>query len=75
MELHNLADRFGAADPRGISIALNLSHELLASLVGSSRQQVTEYLNEFDHDRIVFRDGRRIIIDPEKLQKVLKAVA
>jgi CRP-like cAMP-binding protein len=75
MELLNLADPFGAADPRGISIALNLSHELLASLVGASRQQVTEYLNEFDRDRIIFRDGRRIIIDPEKLQKILKVVA
>lgn len=75
MELLNLADRFGAADPRGISITLNLNHELLASLVGASRQQVTEYLNEFDHNRIIFRDGRRIIIDPEKLQKILKVVA
>ena len=72
MELLNLADRFGTADPRGISIALNLTHELLASLVGASRQQVTEYLNQFDHDRIIFRDGRRIVIDPKKLQKILK---
>jgi CRP/FNR family transcriptional regulator, cyclic AMP receptor protein len=75
MELLNLADRFGAADRRGISIALNLSHELLANLVGASRQQVTEYLNEFDHDRIIFRAGRRIIVDPEKLQQILKDVA
>ena len=75
MELLNLADRFGAADPRGIAIALNLSHELLASLIGASRQQVTEYLNEFDHDRIIFRARRSIIIDPEKLQKILKIVA
>jgi CRP/FNR family transcriptional regulator len=72
MELLNLADRFGTADPRGISIALNLTHELLASLVGASRQQITEYLNQFDHDRIIFRDGRRIVIDPKKLQKILK---
>jgi len=61
--------------PSGISIALNLSHELLANLVGASRQQVTEYLNEFDHDRIIFRDGRCIIIDPEKLQKILTVMA
>lgn len=74
MELLNLADRFGTANPRGISIGLNLSHELLASLVGASRQQVTEYLNEFNRDRIIFRDGRRIIIDPGKLQKILKVV-
>jgi CRP/FNR family transcriptional regulator, cyclic AMP receptor protein len=75
MELLNLGDRFGTANPRGISIALNLSHELLASLVGGSRQHVTEYLNEFDRNRMIFRDGRRIIIDPEKLQKILKVVA
>jgi CRP-like cAMP-binding protein len=75
MELLNLADRFGAVDPRGISIALSLSHELLGGLVGASRQQVTEYLSEFNRDRIIFRDGRRIIIDPEKLQKILKVVA
>jgi CRP-like cAMP-binding protein len=74
MELLNLADRFGAASPRGLSIALNLSHELLGSLVGASRQRVNEYLNEFDRDRMIFRDRRRIIIAPEKLQKVLKVV-
>jgi hypothetical protein len=44
-------------------------------LVGAWRQQVTEYLNEFNRDRIIFRDGRRIIIAPEKLQKILKVVA
>ena len=75
MELLNLGDRFGTANPRGISIALNLSHELLASLVGASRQHVTEYLNEFDRERMIFRDRRRIIIAPEKLQKILKVVA
>jgi CRP/FNR family transcriptional regulator, cyclic AMP receptor protein len=75
IELLNLGDRFGTANPRGISIALNLSHELLASLVGASRQHVTEYLNEFDRERMIFRDRRRIIIAPEKLQKILKVVA
>jgi CRP-like cAMP-binding protein len=72
LELLNLGSRFGTADPRGISIALNLSHELLARHVGASRQGVTEYLNEFDRDRMIFRDRRRIIIAPEKLQRILK---
>ena len=75
MELLNLADRFGVADPRGISIGLSLSHEVLGSLVGASRQQVTEYLNEFNRDRTIFRDGRRIIVVTEKLQKIFKVVA
>jgi hypothetical protein len=42
MQLLNLADRFGTANPHRISIALNLSHELLAGVVGASRQHVTE---------------------------------
>jgi hypothetical protein len=57
LELLNLGDRFGAANPRGISIALSRGHELLGGLVGALRQ-VTEYLNEFDRDGIIFRDGR-----------------
>lgn len=72
VELLDLADRFGATDPRGIMIALNLSHELIASIVGGSRQQITEYLNEFDRAEIISRQGRRIIIDKDKLRKVLE---
>jgi CRP-like cAMP-binding protein len=73
LELLNLADRFGTADPRGISISLNISHEVLAGIVGASRQQVTEYLNKFDREKIIFRDGRRIIVDLERLGKTLQA--
>jgi CRP-like cAMP-binding protein len=72
LELLNLADRFGTNDPRGVSIALNISHEVLAGIVGASRQQVTEYLNEFDRDKIIFREGRRIIINSERLRKILE---
>jgi CRP/FNR family cyclic AMP-dependent transcriptional regulator len=74
LELLDLAERFGAVHPRGVFIEFNLSHELLASLVGASRQQVTEYLNEFDRDRLIFRDGRHIIVDWEKLQNTLQGM-
>ena len=72
LELLNLADRFGTTDSRGISIALNISHEVLAGIVGASRQQVTEYLNNFDREKIIFRDGRRIIVNMERLGKILE---
>lgn len=72
LELLNLADRFGTTDPRGISITLNISHEVLAGIVGASRQQVTEYLNNFDRERIIFREGRRIVVNIEKLGKILQ---
>ncbi len=75
LELLNLVDRFGTRDPRGISLALNVSHEVLAGIIGASRQQVTEYLNNFDREKIIFRDGRRIIVSVEKLGKILHGLA
>ena len=72
LELVNLADRFGIVDPRGVVIFLQISHEVLAGLVGASRQQVTEHLNEFDREKIISRDGRRIIIDMHKLRRIVE---
>jgi CRP/FNR family cyclic AMP-dependent transcriptional regulator len=75
LELVNLADRFGTANPRGTLIEVSISHESLAGIVGASRQQVTEYLNDFDRDRIIFREGRRIIVNRAKLEKILASSA
>lgn len=72
LELSHLADHFGAPDSRGTVITLAISHETLASIVGASRQQVTEYLNEFDREKIILRDGRRIIVNPKSLRKVIE---
>jgi CRP-like cAMP-binding protein len=71
LELLNLAEHFGMTNPRGISIGLNISHEGLAGIVGASRQQVTEYLNNFDREKLIFREGRRIIVNSGKLGKIL----
>jgi CRP-like cAMP-binding protein len=73
LELSNLADHFGSADPRGTSITLSISHETLAGIVGASRQQVTEYLNEFDREKIILREGRRIIVNHKNLRKVIES--
>jgi CRP-like cAMP-binding protein len=73
LELMNLAERFGIPDARGVVILLRISHEILAGLVGASRQQVTEHLNEFDRDKVIARDGRRIIIiNVNKLRKIVE---
>lgn len=73
LELSNLADHFGSNDSRGILITLAISHETLAGIVGASRQQVTEYLNEFDREQIILREGRRIIVNPKNLRKVIES--
>jgi CRP/FNR family transcriptional regulator len=75
LELLNLADLFGASDPRGILIALNISHEDLAGIVGASRQQVTQHLNELDREKIITREGRRIIVNSQKLRKIVGVVS
>jgi len=72
LELLNLANRFGTTNPRGTSIALNISHESLAGIVGASRQQVTEYLNNFDREKLIFREGRQIIVNTGKLERILR---
>jgi CRP/FNR family transcriptional regulator, cyclic AMP receptor protein len=73
LELSHLADDFGAVDARGVLITVAISHETLASLVGASRQQVTEYLNELDRDKIILREGRRFIVNPRSLRKVIES--
>jgi CRP-like cAMP-binding protein len=73
LELSNLAEHFGSADPRGTLITLAISHETLASIVGASRQQVTEYLNEFDREKIILREGRRIIVNHKNLRKAIES--
>ncbi len=72
LELMNLADRFGTTDARGIAIKVNISHEVLAGIVGASRQQVTEHLNQFDREKCISRDGRRIIINAQKLRRIIE---
>ncbi|MGH7766730.1 MAG: Crp/Fnr family transcriptional regulator [Candidatus Binatia bacterium] len=72
LELMNLAERFGIADARGVVILLRISHEVLAGLVGASRQQVTEHLNELDRDKAIARDGRRIIVNINKLRNIVE---
>ena len=71
LELAHLAERFGLPNSRGTVISLTISHETLAGIVGASRQQVTQYLNEFDRENIILREGRRIIVNPKNLRKVL----
>jgi CRP/FNR family transcriptional regulator, cyclic AMP receptor protein len=71
LELLNLADRFGIAHARGRRIHVHISHEILAGLVGASRQHVTQQLNQFARERIILREGRRIIINMDKASRML----
>jgi CRP/FNR family transcriptional regulator, cyclic AMP receptor protein len=68
--LLELAAKFGADDARGVLLTLKLTHADLAELVGASRQRTTEQLIEFEHQHMILRDGRRLIIVPQRLRDV-----
>jgi CRP-like cAMP-binding protein len=60
-------------DSRGTLLTLKLTHADLAELVGASRQRITEQLIEFERDGIILREGRRLIIVPEKLYQIAQS--
>ncbi|HYK63423.1 MAG TPA: Crp/Fnr family transcriptional regulator [Patescibacteria group bacterium] len=65
--LLEIGEKFGVRDARGTLLTIKLTHADLAELVGASRQRTTEQLNEFEREGVIARDGRRLIIVPEKL--------
>ncbi|HKV53185.1 MAG TPA: Crp/Fnr family transcriptional regulator [Candidatus Binataceae bacterium] len=68
--LLEIGAKFGADDARGVLLTLKLTHADLAELVGASRQRTTEQLIEFENQRMLIRDGRRLIIVPERLRSL-----
>lgn len=68
--LLEVATKFGVRDSRGTLLTLKLTHADLAELVGASRQRITEQLTEFEREHVIIRDGRRLILVPEKLYQI-----
>ena len=68
--LLKMGDRCGMASKKGIRIDLQLTHEELANMVGTSRQTVTSLLNTFKADKSIEYEGRSaMVLDPDKLSK------
>jgi CRP/FNR family cyclic AMP-dependent transcriptional regulator len=71
--LLELAMKFGVRDSRGTLLTLKLTHADLAELVGASRQRITEQLTDFEREHVIIRDGRRLILVPEKLYQIAES--
>lgn len=69
MALLELSQKFGVQDARGTILILQVTHEDLADLVGASRQKVTEHMRELERQKRILREGRKLIIIPERLQE------
>jgi len=70
--LLELAERFGVSNDRGRLLPFMVSHAMLGAMVGASRQHVTMQLLEFEREKAVTRENRRLVIIPEKLKLALQ---
>ncbi len=70
-ELLHLAEDLGKETPHGTQMALRLTHEDLANLIGSSRETVTLLLRKFEEMGLVWREGRDLLLRRKKLEEYL----
>ena len=67
--LLNLADEYGVDDARGTLVALKITHQELANLIGSTRETVSLTLSQFKKQNYICTEGRKVIVaDPESLR-------
>ena len=67
--LMRLAGEYGVDDARGTMVALKITHQELANLIGSTRETVSLTLSQFKKKKYICTEGRKVIIsDPEGLR-------
>jgi CRP-like cAMP-binding protein len=70
--LLQLGSEFGAKDPRGLLLRVPLTIEELAQLVGASRQRTPEQLTQLEHEALIVRQGRQVVIRPDQLEALVQ---
>ncbi len=66
--LLKLADNLGEPTPQGTLIRMPVTHETLANMVGASRVRVTSTLNQLEHEGLISKQGRLLVIRTEALR-------
>ena len=67
--LIKLAGEYGVDDARGTMVALKITHQELANLIGSTRETVSLTLSTFKRKKYICTEGRKVIIsDAEGLR-------
>jgi CRP-like cAMP-binding protein len=69
--LLNLAEEYGVEDSRGTLVALKITHQELANLIGSTRETVSLTLSTFKKKKLICTEGRKVIISDAESLKAL----
>jgi CRP/FNR family transcriptional regulator, cyclic AMP receptor protein len=76
--LWHLADRWGKVTAEGVHLDLELTHDLIARMIGAHRTSVTLALHKLSDEGRIARKGRRLTLlgtPPENLNDTLTALA
>jgi CRP-like cAMP-binding protein len=60
--LLRLATEYGVDDARGTLVALKITHQEMANLIGSTRETVSLTLSQFKRRGLIQTDGRKVIL-------------
>jgi CRP/FNR family cyclic AMP-dependent transcriptional regulator len=70
--LLNLVERFGEHAPNGTRIALRLTNQEMANMIGTTRETVNRTLNKFWDERLIdMKTANVVVVEPEKLRAQL----
>ena len=70
--LIRLGNEFGVDDARGTLVALKITHQEMANLIGSTRETVSLTLSQLKRKGLIKTDGRKVIIaDREGLKALI----
>jgi CRP/FNR family cyclic AMP-dependent transcriptional regulator len=74
--LLHLARKLGRKDPRSIRIELRISHEELASMVGTTRSRISVFMQRFRNLNLIeLTEEHHLIIKEQKLTRYLASIA
>lgn len=71
MTLLELAHDFAVQESRGTLLQISFTHQQLAELAGASRSRVTRALHDFEDAEVIWREGRRLILNVRRLREIL----
>jgi CRP-like cAMP-binding protein len=69
--LIKLGLEYGVDDARGTMVALKITHQELANLIGSTRETVSLTLSQFKRKKFICTEGRKVIISDSEGLKAL----